>query len=138
MLPVPMVADSAVHSAWNWEMEVLSRLCRMSCFLNREPIVSFQVWPNRVNWKPFVRKVIRNPVPIRRISAGTPQTTLLILSLTVLSTSTKDMEKRPLYEKYGSSRSRTGAESSHEKRQNHGRTNLSCAFGTSFPLCPFA
>ncbi len=77
-----MVADSAVQSAWNWEMECLSWLLRMPfSFLKRPPMVLDHMCPNRVNWKNLVSTVIRMPVPIRSTRAGTPHTTLLTLSL---------------------------------------------------------
>ena len=43
MLPVPIVADRAVQSAWNCDMECLSSLLRMFLLRVRPPMVSFHM-----------------------------------------------------------------------------------------------
>ena len=93
MLPVPIVAESAVHSAPNCEMEFLSLLLVIFCALSREkslPMVSRIQSPKRVNWKPLVKMVIRIPVPMSSASAGTPQTTPLTALFTVVIQLTND------------------------------------------------
>ena len=115
-----MVADSAVHSAWNCEMECLSLdlvIFLDLSWVNSLPMVSRIQSPKRVNWKPLVRMVITMPVPMSSVSAGTPQTTLLTALLMLVIQLMNDSMWFPPLMKIGCLRTRPGV-----KKRMH-RTN---------------
>ena len=87
MLPVPTVAASAVHSAWNGEIAALSLLCPITCFLNKLPMVCLTQKPRWLTWKNLVSTVIRMPVPSSSTSPSLTQTKPLMSSLIWVSRS---------------------------------------------------
>ena len=83
ILPVPMVAASAVQRDWNWEIDLSSlSVCFVMCLsLKIPPIVFLNQCPIWDNWKNLVSTVIRIPVPTRSTNIGIPQTKLLTVPL---------------------------------------------------------
>ena len=90
ILPVPMVAASAVHSDWNWEMDWSSAsVCFVTCWSwKMPPTVFLNQCPMWDNWKNFVRIVIRIPVPTNSTNMGTPHTKPLMALFTLAMSST--------------------------------------------------
>ncbi len=76
MLPVPMVAASAVQRLWNWLMALSSRpVCAVTLrSVKIAPMVFFIQWAKWLNWKPFVRTVMQRPAIKSSASPIGPQT----------------------------------------------------------------
>ena len=90
ILPVPMVAASAVHRDWNWEMDWSpASVCFVTCLSWKiPPTVFWNQCPIWDNWKNYVSTVIRIPVPTRSTSMGTPHTKPLTALFTFVMSST--------------------------------------------------
>ena len=94
MLPVPMVAASAVQRLWNWLMA--SSSVWAVTFLSRKmaPMVCRIQYPKYRSWKKPVRTVSRQPVPNSSASPAGPHTTPPTTAFTRAKLS--HIHKRPL------------------------------------------
>ena len=89
MLPVPMVAASAVHRLWNWLMALsfFSVWAVMSRSVKMAPMVFRSQYRKCPNWKKPVRTDITKPVPNSSASPTGPQTMPLTTPFTLVMVS---------------------------------------------------
>ena len=106
MLPVPMVAASAVHRLWNWLMALsfFSVWAVMSRSVKMAPMVFRSQYRKCPNWKKPVRTDITNPVPNSSASPTGPQTMPLTTPFTLVMVS--NMIVPPLQNKKRTERQR--------------------------------
>ena len=106
MLPVPMVAASAVHRLWNWLMALsfFSVWAVMSRSVKMAPMVFRSQYRKCPNWKKPVRTDITKPVPNSSASPTGPQTIPLTTPFTLVMVS--NMIVPPLQNKKRTERQR--------------------------------